>query len=129
MEADLRIARGMALAERRPEEASNDLEAAAAISDEARCPMRSGRARLAWADRIESGVTIERRLAVLDRAIEQLSVSKPWATRARYAKAKLLAGRDRAEAMRLALGAAARFCAMEMAADEAVARTLVQLLR
>ncbi len=128
LEADLRIARGMALAHRLPVDAGHDLEAAAAISDEARCPLRSGRARLMWASRIDNGGPVERRISVMQRAEEQLESSRPWVARARFERARLIADRDPTAARALAVGALTHFTAMEMALDQALASVLVQSL-
>ncbi len=126
LEADLRIARGMALAARRPDVAGEDLEAAAAISDESKAPLRSGRARLEWASRLDGGV--DRRLAVLGRAREQLAMSRPWVARVDLASARLLAMRDRAAALKLAAAAMAQFAAMHMRLDQERAAELMQRL-
>lgn len=126
LEADLRIARGIATATADPVAATHDLDAAIAIADRLGLRWRAGRARLERARRL--GGSDAERSALLVRAEADLVGHEPYLARARMARARLLALDAPDEARPLALQAVARFSAMEMEGDAAEARQLARLL-
>jgi tetratricopeptide (TPR) repeat protein len=126
LEADLRIARGVARAQADVEAARKDLDQAILLADRAKHPLRAGRARLEHARRLPG--TDEDRIDMLVRAEAELKGNEPWFQRARLARASLMARGRPDEARRLALTAVARFAAMEMDVDSVGARKLVRQL-
>jgi len=126
LECDVRVARGMALAERAPERARADLERAVQLADAAGSEPRSGRARYEWAALASD--TLERRLSILKRATVQLASSRPWAVRCDLLRARLIAEASPDEALDLARAAHSQFVMMDMRLDAALGDSLVRTL-
>jgi tetratricopeptide (TPR) repeat protein len=124
LEIDLRIARGLASARTDASAAHADLDRAIELADGLSHRWRAGRARLERANRVPPPDPAER-VAMLRRAEVELTWNEPWHQRARLALAEALRWSDPVESGTLAASAAARFAAMEMERDAAIARKLL----
>ncbi len=126
LEAELRIARGMALAFNDPSRSLQDFERAVFLGERAKSPFLTGLARLEMGTRLSGSFT--HRKGLVERAEGDLQAFLPWAMRARLALATILSEVEPDAARTLVRSVAPRFGEMEMEGDANEARALASRL-